>query len=288
MKHIKTYAKLFEAALVLTKEQTTFLDECTMGTWSINKEGFVDINGNFDCSNEKMPSKMIRDFNGISFGTVKGTFNCAHNKLTSLKGAPQEVGGGFDCDYNTLTSLKGAPQEVVGYFNCNNNKLTSLEGAPQKAVAHFSCYNNKLVSLEGAPQEMLWGFNCINNELTSLKGGPQEIGGNFNCADNKLVSLEGAPRKVVGSFTSDFFKCPYGEWSLVWAGKHILKYPILLTVLPPEILQDKIDKDPGKMIKELKNYWNKLKKKPEYKSVEFPDNFKKAIMLAANLTDIGL
>ena len=49
--------------------------------------------------------------------------------ITSLKGAPQEVGGDFDCYMNQLTSLEGAPQTVGGYFNCHKNpNLHSLEG----------------------------------------------------------------------------------------------------------------------------------------------------------------
>ena len=116
MKHIKKY-KLFEAALVLTKEQISFLDEYTDGTWSINKEGFVDINGSFICI-----AANITDFKGIQFGTIKGDFICARNKLTSLEGAPQEIGGHFNCSDNKLTSLEGGPQRVNEHVLCSNNK----------------------------------------------------------------------------------------------------------------------------------------------------------------------
>lgn len=62
--------------------------------------------------------------------------------MTSLKGAPEEVGGSFTCSYNKLTSLKGAPKEVYGYFDCSYNKLTSLEGAPKKVACNFDCSDN--------------------------------------------------------------------------------------------------------------------------------------------------
>jgi transcription elongation factor Elf1 len=40
--------------------------------------------------------------------------------LTSLKGAPKEVGR-FDCSYCvSLTSLEGAPEKVKGNFNCKS------------------------------------------------------------------------------------------------------------------------------------------------------------------------
>ena len=35
-----------------------------------------------------------------NFGVIKGNFNCNNcNLLTSLKGAPKEVGGNFNCSY---------------------------------------------------------------------------------------------------------------------------------------------------------------------------------------------
>jgi hypothetical protein len=54
-------------------------------------------------------------------------FYCLDNKLTSLKGAPKQVGGNFDCSENKLTSLAGAPQEVGGDFGCGTFKLKQGE-----------------------------------------------------------------------------------------------------------------------------------------------------------------
>ena len=140
----------------------------------------------------------------ISEVTVKGDFNCDNNNLTSLEGAPQNVGGDFYCSRNNnLTSLKGAPQTVEGNFNCSsNNNLTSLEGAPQTVKGDFYCADNNLTSLEGAPQTVEGNFNCShNNNLTSLKGVPQTVKGNFNCSyNNNLTSLKGAPQTVEGNF----------------------------------------------------------------------------------------
>ena len=77
-----------------------------------------------------------------------------HANLTSLEGAPKEVGGDFSCNSNNLTSLEGAPKEVGGSFSCNSNNLTSLKGAPKEVGGSFSCYSNRLTSLEGAPKEV--------------------------------------------------------------------------------------------------------------------------------------
>ena len=86
----------------------------------------------------------------INFGKVTGDFSCYKLGLTSLKGAPTEVGWSFYCDRNQLTSLEGAPKIVGENFNCSWNNLTSLKGAPRKVGRSFSCnYNPNLHSLDG-------------------------------------------------------------------------------------------------------------------------------------------
>ena len=137
----------------------------------------------------------------INFGRITGRFDCSRLGLTSLKGAPTEVGERFDCSYNHLTSLKGAPQEVRGLFDCSWNQFTSLEGAPQEVGGWFDCACSHLTSLKGAPTKVGISFTCSNNELTSLEGSPTEVGGDFWCASNHLTSLKGAPTEVVGNFS---------------------------------------------------------------------------------------
>ena len=211
----------------LTLSQIKFLNKYTKriwdedkykyvrGKWTLDmKTGLVNVNGHFNCLDMG-----LTDFKGVRFGVIKGSFHCQHNKLTSLEGAPKEVGGyfdcsynkltslegapkkvgrGFDCHFNKLTSLVGAPQEVGGSFFCGNNQLTSLEGAPQEVGKSFDCSGNNLTSLEGAPKKVGSVFDCSNNQLTSLKGSPQKVGVNFNCYGNKLTSLKGAPKRLKG------------------------------------------------------------------------------------------
>ena len=77
--------------------------------------------------------KSVRDFIKEKWGLEKpikfwnGNFNCSYNQLTSLEGAPSEVGGYFWCSYNQLTTLEGAPKEVSGDFTCYNNKKQFTE-----------------------------------------------------------------------------------------------------------------------------------------------------------------
>ena len=132
----------------------------------------------------------------INFGKITGDFDCSGLDLTSLKGAPQEVGGDFRCYDNQLTSLKGAPIEVSGNFICSNNNLTFLEEVPQKVGGTFDCGGNKLTSLKGAPKEVGGHFYCDDNHLTSLEGAPTEVGIVFNCSWNHLISLKGSPKEV--------------------------------------------------------------------------------------------
>jgi hypothetical protein len=166
----------------------------------------IDLSKDLDKYFTKFREKDKVTIGGEDFYIEDENVYCSNSKLTSLMGAPQEVGGDFDCYENQLTSLEGAPKEVGGNFSCYNNKLTSLKGSPQKIGKNFVCFNNKLTSLKGSPQKIGRNFDCSENQLTSLKGSPQEIGGNFNCNYNELTSLEGAPQKISGRFFCSFNK----------------------------------------------------------------------------------
>jgi hypothetical protein len=145
------------------------LNKVVDGTYTIQSDGTVDVNGNVNMYNMKLTKLPFK------FGKVTGDFYCSGNRLTSLKGAPQLVGGDFSCYRNQLTSLEGAPQSVGGGFYCFFNQLTSLEGAPQSVGGNFECYNNQLSSLEGAPKS---------------------VGGNFDCEINKVKFTEDDVRSV--------------------------------------------------------------------------------------------
>ena len=196
MRHIKTY-QIFEASSpALTQEQKDWLDACTSGRWKLNPQtGLVDVDGDFDCEGQR-----LRDFKGVKFGMVNNYFFCYNNQLTSLEGAPQQVGSDFDCHNNQLTSLEGAPQEVGASFDCSDNSLTSLKGGPPTVGGSFYCSENSLTSLEGAPREIGGDFVCDSNQLTTLKGAPQKVEGDFYCQYNQLTSLEGTPQEVEGDF----------------------------------------------------------------------------------------
>jgi hypothetical protein len=244
MKYLKTY-QLFESQSGLTREQEAFLNNFTKGTWSLNPAtGLVDVEGDFDCSHENP-----EDFKGVKFGKVSEDFWCSYNSLTSLAGAPQEVGGYFDCSGNNLTSLAGAPQEIGGYFECRGNNLTSLAGAPQ---------------------EIGGDFDCIGNKLTSLAGAPQKVGGFFKCDAFRLKkgewNLEGWLKVLKES--------PEAQ-------------NLVLALLPAEFLNKEIAKDPAGMIMKLKPIWNDEVFKKTRSKLVWPKGYSDDADLVGDLDDVG-
>ena len=159
-----------------------------------NNDGKYEVSSskNINVKNYKITSLT----NGLFiWATVDSDFNCETcNSLTSLEGAPKEVGKDFNCSWcGSLKSLEGAPEKVGDDFYCSNCKsLTTLKGAPEKVGGNFDCYRCvSLISLEGAPKEVGGNFNCNNcASLTSLEGAPKEVGGGFYCIDCKLKFTE--------------------------------------------------------------------------------------------------
>jgi hypothetical protein len=162
--------------------------------YEFTEDGFLNVNESVILHKRRLTELPFR------FGKVDGTFDCASNDLTSLKGAPIEVTGSFICTDNNLTSLKYSPKIVGSNFSCSANKLTTLEGSPSDVGANFECANNELISLKGSPKIIKGSFDCANNSLTSLKDGPTEVEEDYSCQFNSLISLEGAPRVIKGIF----------------------------------------------------------------------------------------
>ena len=118
MRYLRDY-KLFESRDGLTDEQRKFLDRYIRGTWSVNSEGLVDVQGDFYC-----PRQGLEDFLGIRFGKVSGNFYCWNNQLRTLEGSPREVGLGFLCAGNPLISLEGAPEVITNLFIFKNTRFS--------------------------------------------------------------------------------------------------------------------------------------------------------------------
>lgn len=158
----------------------------------------VDVDGDVNISLKQLKKIGVQDglrslVNGslvyipIRFGKVSGDFNCSGNKLTSLYGAPKEVGEGYYCYSNRLTSLDGSPKEVGGQFNCSHNYLTSLEGGPSKVSVKYQ-----------HPKTVM--YDCSHNrDLMSLKGLPIGINGEVEVGYcTQIKSLDGVKLGITG------------------------------------------------------------------------------------------
>ena len=112
---------------------------CIYGDLTITDDFVVDCGDAVRVKNDNIKSLT----NGLfCWGKVNGSFSCSHcDKLTSLEGAPKNVGGNFWCDScNKLETLEGSPKEVGLYFICSYcNNLTSLEGGPKEVGGNFVC-----------------------------------------------------------------------------------------------------------------------------------------------------
>ena len=263
MRHLQTY-RIFEASQSLTDEQKEFLDKNTRGTWSLNPStGKVDVEGNFGCVGQD-----LKDFKGISFGSVSGSFDCFNNELRTLFGSPETVWGSFDCRLNSLQTLEGAPRTVGGQFNCSVNSLGSLEGAPRTVGGSFDCYNNSLRTLVGAPETVGEDFECRLNDLQTFKGAPETVGGEFYSDEMEIPEGEWSQETLVEIFTSGTPK----------------QNQMIKPVLDLKVLQQMIDQNPEKMLVKLKDHL----KDPHFKDLKWPERLEGEKDLLSNLSDIGL
>ena len=93
---------------------------------------------------------------------VDGEFNCAYNRLKTLKNSPRYATH-FYCMANELTSLEGGPTKVADWYDCRWNKLTNLKGAPRIVDGTFICSVNMLDTLEGLPEIIKGSLHIANN-----------------------------------------------------------------------------------------------------------------------------
>jgi len=145
-------------ANLINKEEKDRIDFICMyygiENYTIKPDGSIDVDGDVYLSGRRLFSLPLK------FKTVSGSFNCASNDLTSLKGSPTEVGENFNCSNNELSSLEGGPTTVGGYFATSYNKLTSLVGSPITVGGDFGCSQNQLVSTYAGSADLEIG-GCV-------------------------------------------------------------------------------------------------------------------------------
>lgn len=160
----------------------------------VNEDGSWTILGDVDVGDSMLTSLEC----GIRIAKVKGDYFCDGNKLTNLRGAPEEIEGDFNCSFNQLRDLVWGPRVVGGGYECEECGLSSLTGSP-KRVRSFCAASNRLPNLIGGPSVVNTVFDVSSNRITSLVGAPRAVGSDFKVAHNKLKNLMGAPSRVLGS-----------------------------------------------------------------------------------------
>ena len=96
------------------------LNICVNGTYTINDDdGSIDVEGNVDLRGKKLTKIPF------NFGKVSGNFSCHNNQLTTLEGAPNNVGGDFYCcdnpnlSYTELFKIVDAVKYDIFYSSFN-------------------------------------------------------------------------------------------------------------------------------------------------------------------------
>jgi hypothetical protein len=110
MKHIKLFEEFNSEEL--PEEDKKVLDRVVEGKYSRNDDGSYDVQGSVYFYRTSIKYKKFP----VSFRNISETFDCSYSKeLTSLIGAPVNVGKDFNC--RNLKSLKYAPICKLLTFN---------------------------------------------------------------------------------------------------------------------------------------------------------------------------
>ncbi len=125
----------------------------------------TNLDGSISVDNWVNLSKMGLSKIPINFKNINGYFNCSNNKLTSLDGCP-EISLGFSCANNRLTSLNGGPKKVMGGFYCYDNELVSLKGVPR--ADRFFFRNNRIMNFDGLPEFFETHIDLSDNPIDEV------------------------------------------------------------------------------------------------------------------------
>jgi len=132
MKHLK----LFEA--FREEDIQAICKRYGIENYTINEDGSIDVDDNVYMMHRQIDKLPLK------FRNVTGSFNCARNKLTTLKGCPISVDDSFYCYNNELTSLEGGPESIGGDFDCCHNKIVTFEHLPYSIGGDFLCFGNPI------------------------------------------------------------------------------------------------------------------------------------------------
>ena len=120
---MKSLESIYNSILLETQNPNNIdlnlLKKCVDGTYTINDDGSIDVDGNVNLSRKKLTKIPF------NFSKVSGNFYCSDNQLTSLDGAPNTVGGSFYCygnsnlSYSELFKIVDTVKYDIYYISVN-------------------------------------------------------------------------------------------------------------------------------------------------------------------------
>lgn len=126
---------------IITQEEKDRIDalckQYDIVDYIINPDGTVDVVGCVDLENRGLTSIPLK------FNKVGTRFSIHGNRITSLLGAPREVGTYIDCESNQLTSLEHCPTKV-SYLYCGSNNISSLCYCPTEILIDILYDDDKM------------------------------------------------------------------------------------------------------------------------------------------------
>lgn len=170
------------------------MEKYNISNYKINADMTVDVEDSVD-----MSMKNIKKI-PVKFGKINGNFDCSANKLTNLINSPDTITGYFDCSANEIYTLIGGPKIVLGGYYCMDNNLENLQGYPNICRTLFDGSRNQINTLMGLPKNIDYSFFISENRLKNLSNGPQ-FTKNFDCSYNQIVTLSNGIKEVDGNFT---------------------------------------------------------------------------------------
>lgn len=89
----------------------------------------VSVDGDVDLSSKGL------HYLPVKFGKVRGTFDCSHNYLTTMKGFPAHVRSDLDCSNNEIESLDADAIKCDGNVLLGRNDISSLIGVSDRITS---------------------------------------------------------------------------------------------------------------------------------------------------------
>jgi hypothetical protein len=134
----KDSIKDIKGAESLTDKQIEILAMSTDAAIHIRKDGKINVNGIFDCSELGLTS-----LHGLKLGKIKGEFRCSNNAITNLEGFPTENPKGSRCNFYRNRGV--SPETLMAIHKIMIDDKVDYWRA--LCIAKSDCENRENVSL---------------------------------------------------------------------------------------------------------------------------------------------